>query len=117
VSENRRVLIVEDEALITFLLEEMIRDLGYEVAATAGTLDLALAAPPDSFDMAILDVLLGGVEVLPLADRLKEQNKPFAFATGNGSRAMPTQHRDALLLQKPFQQESLKIVLDRMSAS
>ena len=111
-SERRRVLIVEDEALIGFLLEEMIQDLGYEVAGVAGSLDKAMAVKPDGYDIAILDVLLNGQQVFPFADALARQGKPYAFATGNGGATIPEPHRSAALLQKPFQQESLKRVLD-----
>jgi CheY-like chemotaxis protein len=114
-SKGRRVLVVEDEALIAFLLEEMIADLGYEVAGTANSLDVAMAAEPDSYDMAILDVSLNGKQVYPFAETLTTRGKPFAFATGNGGSGIPEAHRGALLLQKPFQQESLKRVLDRMA--
>ena len=114
-SKGRRVLIVEDEALIAFLLEEMILDLGYEVAGTANTLDKAMAAAPDTYDMAILDVLLNGKQVYPFAETLKSYGKPFAFATGNGGGGIPEAHRGALLLQKPFQQETLNRVLELMA--
>jgi DNA-binding response OmpR family regulator len=115
-SARRRVLIVEDETLIGFLLEEMIQDLGYQVASVAGGLDQAMATAPETYDMAILDVLLNGVEVFPFADRLAIQGKPFAFATGNGGTGIPEAHRGAVLLQKPFQQESLSLVLDQLAA-
>lgn len=114
-SDRRRVLIVEDEALIGFLLEEMIQDLGYEVAAVAPSLDKAMTMAPERYDMAILDVLLHGQQVFPLADALAAQGKPFAFATGNGGTGIPECHRTAALLQKPFQQESLKRVLERLA--
>ena len=116
-NDRRRVLIVEDEALIGFLLEEMIQDLGYEVAGVASSLDRAMAAEPRDYDIAILDVLLNGVNVYPFADRLAAEGKPFAFATGNGGAGIPESHRRAALLQKPFQQESLKRVLDRLAAA
>ncbi|HEY5047071.1 MAG TPA: response regulator [Rhizomicrobium sp.] len=114
-SKDRRVLIVEDEALIAFLLEEMIHDLGYEVAAVANSLSKAMATEPASFDMAILDVQLNGEQVYPFAQTLTARGTPYAFATGNGGSDIPEAHRGALLLQKPFQQESLKRVLDRMA--
>lgn len=114
-SARRRVLIVEDETLIGFLLEEMVQDLGYEVAGVLGRLDQAMAAAPDSYDMAILDVQLHGMQVFPFADRLAAQGTPFAFATGNGGNGIPEAYRDAILLQKPFQQESLSRVLGQLS--
>lgn len=113
--ERQRVLIVEDEALIAFLLEEMIQDLGYEVGGVAATLDAAMRAEPAAFDMAILDVALAGKDVYPFAEKLTHAGKPFAFATGNGGSGIPEAYRGAVLLQKPFQQEALKRVLDRLA--
>ena len=115
-SALRRVLIVEDETLIGFLLEEMVQDLGYEVAGVIGRLDQAMAAAPDSYDMAVLDVQLHGTLVFPFADRLISERKPFAFATGNGGAGIPETYRGTILLQKPFQQESLSHVLQQLSA-
>jgi len=40
----RRVLVVEDEIMIRMLLEDMLGDLGYTVAASAGRIDEAVAA-------------------------------------------------------------------------
>jgi CheY-like chemotaxis protein len=112
--KGRRVLIVEDEALIAFLLEELVQELGYPVAAVANTLDTAMEVEPASFDIAILDVLLNGKPVYPFADTLVSRRTPFAFATGGGT--IPEAYRGVLLLQKPFQQESLKRVLDQLTA-
>jgi CheY-like chemotaxis protein len=39
---SKRVLIVKDEPLISMLLEDMLVDLGYEVAGTACRLEDAL---------------------------------------------------------------------------
>ena len=58
-----RVLIVEDEAMIAMLLQDMLEEFGCVVAATAGALDEAVQTAEDGeFDLAILDVNLGGTE-------------------------------------------------------
>src|SRR5262249_19839701 len=60
-SAQRRVLVVEDEIMIRMLLEDMLADLGYRIAASAGGLDEAMTLARDSdFDVAILDVNLNG---------------------------------------------------------
>jgi DNA-binding response OmpR family regulator len=112
---SKRVLIVEDEALIVFLLEEMISDSGFEAVAVANKLSDAIAVSPDSFDMAILDVSLHGVQVFPLAEILRKQGKPFAFATGRGNSDIPEIYRNAPVLQKPYQQDALDRVLKQMA--
>ncbi|HZP68952.1 MAG TPA: response regulator [Pseudolabrys sp.] len=107
-----RLLVVEDEYLIRMLLEDMLDDLGYGIAAAVGTLTEArqLAAQGD-FSAAILDVNLDGQEIYPVADILTERGLPFVFVTGYGERSLPEQYRDRPALQKPFQVEQLKTAL------
>ena len=60
-SVGKRVLVVEDELMIRMLLEDMLDELGYTVAAEAGRIDEAMAMARDAeFDLAILDLNLNG---------------------------------------------------------
>jgi CheY-like chemotaxis protein len=107
-----RLLVVEDEYLIRMLLEDMLADLGYDVAAAVGTLAEAseLAAHGD-FNAAILDVNLDGQEIFPVADILAKRGVPFVFVTGYGERSLPAPYTDRPALQKPFQVEQFKAIL------
>jgi CheY-like chemotaxis protein len=108
----RRILVVEDELLIGMLLEDMLVDLGYEVAATASSFDDALQlAREGEFDGAILDVNVNGQEIFPVADVLAGRQIPFLFATGYGERGLPPAFQERPTLQKPFQQEALEAKL------
>jgi CheY-like chemotaxis protein len=107
-SVKRRVFVVEDEIMIRMLLEDMLADLGYGVAASAGGLDEAIALARNSdFDVAILDVNLNGHAVYPVAELLAQRGVPFVFSTGYGERGLPEAYRDRPTLQKPFQLENL----------
>ena len=111
----RRVLVVEDEILIGMLLEDMLGDLGYEVAATASRVEEAAAFARDGqFDAAILDVNLNGQEVYPVAEILAGRGIPFVFATGYGERGLPNAYQERPTLQKPFQQETLARLLAQL---
>ena len=106
---RRRVLVVEDEILIGMLLEDMLDDLGYRVAASASRFEEAARLAGESeIDLAILDVNLNGQEVYPVADILARRGIPFLFATGYGERGLPQAHQHRPTLQKPFQQEALE---------
>jgi len=77
----RRVLIVEDEVLVSILIEDALADLGIEVAGVAGTLEEALThAETGDFDCAILDLHIKGKEVFPVAEALALRGVPFVFA-------------------------------------
>ena len=80
-----RVLVVEDEMMVSMLIEDMLSDLGCAVVGPASRLDEAIALVNSStIDCAVLDVNLGGQPIFPVADLLREKGAPFAFATGYG---------------------------------
>lgn len=109
--EPLRILIVEDEAMIAMMIEDMLIDAGYVVAGIAATcaeaLDLIAQSPCDA---AILDVNLAGEKSWPVADALAARGIGFAFASG-GQEARPAPHDTAPTLDKPFQFNRLCNVL------
>jgi CheY-like chemotaxis protein len=107
-----RVLVVEDEMMVSMLIEDMLTDLGCIVVGPAARLDEALElAKTSELDCAVLDVNLGGQPIFPLADLLREQGRPFAFATGYGDAGVREADRGAPVLQKPFREGDLARVL------
>ena len=113
---KRRILVVEDEMLIGMLLEDMLTDLGHEVAAVVPRLKDALAAVErETYDMAVLDVHLHGESAFPVAEALIAKGVPFVFATGYGERGLPENYRGRPVLQKPFAKDDLERVLQTLS--
>ncbi len=111
---GKRVLIVEDDVMIRMLIEDMLGDLGFAVAAQAAKVEDALtAATTATFDVAILDLNLNGQTTEPVAVALAERGTPFVFATGYGEHGLPIEFRDRPLLKKPFQLDGLRRVLQR----
>lgn len=111
---GRRVLIVEDETLVAMLLEDMVGELGAEVAGRASRLSRALELAEDpglAIDAAILDVNLNGEEAFPIAEALAARGVPFAFSTGYGKSGLPQQWRSRPVIQKPFTQEQIAAIL------
>src|SRR5215204_7053949 len=103
-----RILVVEDEAMIAMLVEEMVLDFGSEVVGPAAKMDEALRFASDvSLDAAILDVNVGGAVVFPVADLLRAREVPIIFATGYGAGALPPRFQNDPALSKPFSYETL----------
>jgi CheY-like chemotaxis protein len=112
-----RVLVVEDEMMVSMLIEDMLGDLGCTVVGPAARLDEAMElANAGELDCAVLDVNLGGQPIFPLADVLREKGKPFAFATGYGDAGLRDVDRGTPVLQKPFRESDLARVLGELRA-
>ena len=108
-----KVLVVEDEALVSMLVEDMLTDLGCAIVGPAAEIEEALRlAGSADIDAALLDVNLGGRPIFPVADALKARGVPFAFASGYGEAGLSDDHRGATVLQKPFREADLRRVLE-----
>ena len=117
-AEARRILIVEDEAIVALFIEDLLEELGHKVAGTISRLDEAMErAKQRDFDLAILDVHLHGEDVFPFADLLVQQKTPFVFATGYGERGIPERLRGAPTLQKPFRPDELADMITKLTAA
>jgi CheY-like chemotaxis protein len=115
---GKRILVVEDELMIRMLLEDMLGELGYTIAAEAGRIEEALeCAKTGVFDLAILDVNLNGQTIVPVADALVARGTPFVFATGYGERGLPEGYRDRPTLKKPFHMDGLSRTLESALAA
>lgn len=97
-----RVLVVDDEALIAMVLEDMLADLGCDVVGPAASIAEALSLiVAGTIDAALVDINLRGVPSDPVAHRLHELAIPFAFVTGMADRRQDA-FADVPVLQKPF---------------
>ena len=113
-SAKPRVLIVEDEIVVALFLEDVLDEFGYRVAGVVTQLDEAMAREQD-YDIALLDVHINGRNVFEFADMLAGRGIPFVFATGYGERGIPERHRASPVLQKPFQPDELKRILESIA--
>lgn len=108
-----RVLIVEDEAMVSMLLEDILGELGCEFAGPAFNVSQAvsMAKSEPQLDAAILDVNLAGAEIYPVAEVLADRKVPFVFATGYGADGVAEHWRSRPRLQKPFSIQQVAQVL------
>ena len=100
---GRRVLVVEDEMIVAWLLQDMLADLGCAVVGPAARVYQALAMiDAEAIDAAVLDVNLNGQKSYPVADALAARGMPFVFSTGYETESLPNAYQRLPLLQKPF---------------
>jgi len=100
--------------LIAFLVDDIVRELGYGVSATASTIDAARhELAKRNFDAVLLDIGLDGPYSPEIADVLSEMAIPFAFVTGYRE-PFEARHADVPLLSKPFTSEQLRVLLERL---
>ena len=110
--KDERILVVEDEILVSMLVEDELRGAGAEVLGPVPTVGDALrlveaAAADGGISAAVLDINLDGRHVGPVADRLAALGVPFVFATGYGERRDTGGYDTAPVVEKPFNTERL----------
>ncbi len=116
--EGLRVFIVEDQSMVTMLLEDMLDELGCRVAGHAAHLTEALSeAQTVACDVAILDMNLGGDNTLAVGQALASRNIPYLFATGYGDSLRQDNGRPAPVLGKPFRLAELEFALRALLSS
>ena len=111
---GRSVLVIEDEMLILMMIEDMLADLGCQSVAVASKVGPAISLiEGQEFDMAMLDMNLGGIESYPVADALTARDVPYFFSTGNSLTNTKDGYRNQDVLKKPFTFEQLSNMLSR----
>lgn len=112
---RRKVLVVEDEMLILLMIEHMLADLGCDSITGVATVDKALTMiNSQSFDAAMLDLNLGGVDSNSIAEALTAREIPFFYCTGNGDHAMNKGFKGQSVLRKPFRFSELTNMFTRI---
>jgi DNA-binding response OmpR family regulator len=114
--DGKRILLVEDEAMLAFELQCVLEDAGAQVIGPALSLAEAtaiLASAPE-LEGAVLDVNLSGHSVFPVAQELAGAGVPILFNTGHADRAeLTAAFPHAEVLFKPTRPESL---VERLAA-
>jgi DNA-binding response OmpR family regulator len=112
------VLLIEDEALIRLMVEEMVEQLGHTVVAVAGNVeDGRSLAEIEEYDLAILDINLQGFNVQPVAKAIADRGLPFFFLSGYDVRGVPDGFKEMPILSKPCTPEALKSTIDFVLAN
>ena len=113
---NARILVIEDEALISVMLQETLVALGLVIGGVAlSTAEaLALIEGPQRFDAATLDINLQGEIGEAVAYALDARAIPFMVITGYEERDLLPAFQERPFLPKPFLSDDLFAVLTRL---
>jgi CheY-like chemotaxis protein len=111
---GKRILVVEDEAVIAFAIEDMLLDLGCEVVGPAFRVEEAQQFVRDqAMDAAILDVNLNDERSYAVAEELKRRCIPFLFATGYAENGVEWPE-DTEVLPKPYRRDQVAMALSKL---
>lgn len=110
--EDKQVLVLEDEPIIGFALEDMLETLGCPAVLIATRLDEAQQMIASAkVDAAILDVNIHGRRSYGVADDLAARKLPYIFASGYGDSEHPQGHRNVPTVTKPYSIDDIKQAL------
>jgi CheY-like chemotaxis protein len=113
--DEKRVLLVEDEPLVSMMLADMLSAFGHKVDGPYNRFpDAILAAKSNNLQAGILDVNLGGEKTYAVADILANRKIPFAFVTGYGPDTILSEFSHAPVLQKPIEAAKLHALLQQI---
>jgi DNA-binding response OmpR family regulator len=114
---GQRILLVEDDSMVAFDLQNLIREAGGQVIAYAETLTQAmeLADTPD-LSLAVLDFSLESHDSLPVAAKLHARGIPFIFHTGCDRCLTANTWPFVPVVQKPANRKALLSALTSVAA-
>jgi CheY-like chemotaxis protein len=101
---GRRILVVEDEVMVSWTLEDMLATFGCVIVGPAARLNQALeiVSGAAAIDAAVLDVNLNGEKSYPVADALAARGVPFVFSTGYQRDRLLNGYKTCPMIQKPY---------------
>lgn len=106
--EKKRILIVEDDMIISLVIENMVKELGHDVVGKATTGDEAIKlAVTHSPDLLLMDIRLKGeMDGIEAVTAIKQKIKTSViYLTGNSDRVNYERARETEfidLITKPF---------------
>ncbi|MBS7813003.1 response regulator [Roseococcus pinisoli] len=109
-----RLLLIEDEPIISMQMAAVLEQAGAVIAGTAGTIEQALKTIENlSLDGALLDGNLRGLPVEEVASALTARGVPFVFVSGYGREHLPRDFEHVAIVPKPFSGTDLVAAVSR----
>jgi CheY-like chemotaxis protein len=111
------VLVVEDEALVSLLMQEIVEQAGHACIGPAASVTEARALIDSRHvDAALLDIWLKYDEfVWPVARELARRGVPFAFVTARAADGIEPEFVDRPLFPKPAEERLVTEWLDEIN--
>ncbi len=114
-----KILIVDDEPIKRCVLEDELREAGYEVTAAANPLEAAPHIAESAFDVVLTDLRMPGQDGISFLREIKERRPEQAAivmtAYGTVDSAVEAMKLGAFdYIQRPFLTEELLLKLDRL---
>jgi DNA-binding response OmpR family regulator len=116
-----KLLIVEDDQTISFMVREVLRHEGFETTAIAEGSDALDALRADPYDIVLLDVMLPGVDGISILRAIREDpalsHIAVVLLTARSDDSSTWEGWKAgcdLYLSKPFDPDELVAALDRL---
>lgn len=102
--DGRRVLVVEDEFLVSLVTTDLLESVGCEIVGPAAHLATAVQlAQSESLDAAVLDIDIAGERIWPVASELQHRGVPFVFLSAFAPKmTLPARFAATLRLDKPL---------------
>lgn len=114
---GRKVLVLEDELIIAFALEDMLTDLGAGVVMSSSLEEAYAGLRDNEIALAVLDVNVNGIKSYPFAEELLSRDVPIIFATGYGDAEHPPHFAGAPTLTKPYSRQQLSAAIAALTAA
>ena len=111
-----RILVVDDEAVVRTLIEEILADAGHDVVGVGSGAECLDRLDDDSLEIVVSDILMPDLSGLELLDEVRERRPslPVVLVTGGGTQAIFTQALSGGangLVMKPFSHAELQDVV------
>ncbi|KTD29648.1 MULTISPECIES: PAS domain-containing hybrid sensor histidine kinase/response regulator [Legionella] len=123
-SKVLRILLVEDNPVILFFLEQAVKKMGYKINSVNNAEDAFLLVMSEDFDIIITDIRLPNSSGIELSQRIRKweaaNNRPpvFIFAmTGYSEQALSNYRKSGInkIITKPIDPEIIQSLLSELN--
>jgi PAS domain S-box-containing protein len=114
-ARHLRVLLVDDDILVSMGAADMLLDLGHSVTeAQSGSHALKLLESESPFDVVVTDYAMPGMNGFELAQRIRERNSKLPVILATGYAELPAERSiEFERLSKPYMTQDLAAALEK----